>query len=71
LKGLGEGWGRGLVVVRTAILKMLNETKSALLKMRSSKVLIFQALYMASENKFQDSCSDFIFLRSFIFLFFF
>lgn len=41
LKGVGGGGGGALVVVRKAILKMLNETKSAVLKMKTSKLLIF------------------------------
>ena len=55
-------------MVGKAILKMLNENKSEVLENENFPTLLFfQDLYMASENKLQDSCTDFIFLRSFFF----
>jgi hypothetical protein len=50
------GWGRvrkGQVLARAAILKMLNKTNSEAFKMGTSKLLVFQAAFMASENKVQ------------------
>lgn len=67
LKGVCEGWGEGGGRGKESYFENVKWNQKRCFKNENLQTLIFQDLDLASANTPQDSCVDFIFLRSFFF----